>query len=120
MGALTIVPIFHGWLTQGPASPVMAMCFMVVITIPLALVTGPQTAMLAELFPARTRYSAAALPHNLAAGWIGGLLPFLITLINDQVGSPLAGLWYPTLLLVIAFVVGLRYLPETRGTDLRR
>ena len=92
----------------------------ILITLPLALVTGPQTALLAELFPARTRYSAAALPHNLAAGWVGGLLPFIITLINDQTGNPLAGLWYPTLFLTIAFVVGWRYLPETRGTDLSR
>ena len=91
---------------------------MVLITIPLALVTGPQTAILAELFPAKTRYSAAALPHNLAAGWIGGLLPFFITLINDASGNPLAGLWYPTLFLATAFIVGLKYLPETRGTDL--
>lgn len=120
IGALTILPIFSGWLTQGPGSPGLAILFMVMITIPLALVTGPQTAMLAELFPARTRYSAAALPHNLAAGWIGGLLPFFITLINDQVGSPLAGLWYPTVFLAIAFLVGLRYLPETRGCDLSR
>jgi MFS family permease len=120
IGALTILPIFSGWLSQGPDSPGLAILFMIVITLPLALVTGPQTAMLAELFPARTRYSAAALPHNLAAGWIGGLLPFFITLINDQVGSPLAGLWYPTVFLAIAFVVGLRYLPETRGTDLSR
>jgi len=120
IGALTILPIFSGWLSQGPASSGWAVLFMIVITIPLALVTGPQTAMLAELFPARTRYSAAALPHNLAAGWIGGLLPFFITLINDQVDSPLAGLWYPTVFLAIAFIVGLRYLPETRGTDLSR
>ena len=37
--------------------------------IAIALITGPQTATLAEMFPARTRYTAAALPHNLSAGW---------------------------------------------------
>ena len=41
---------------------------LLAITLPLALVVGPQTALLAELFPARTRNSAATLPHNLAAG----------------------------------------------------
>ena len=34
----------------------------------LALVTGPQTALLFKLFPARTRYTAVDLPCNLAAG----------------------------------------------------
>lgn len=120
LGALSILPVFHGWLTYGPHQMPIAMGLMILMTLPLALVTGPQTALLAELFPARTRYSAAALPHNLAAGWVGGLLPFVITLINDQTGHPLAGLWYPAVFLAIAFVVGLRYLPETRGTDLSR
>lgn len=118
LGACSILPVFNGWLNSGPAQMPLAMGLMILMTLPLALVTGPQTALLAELFPARTRYSAAALPHNLAAGWIGGLLPFVITLINEQIGNPLAGLWYPTLFLAVAFVVGLRYLPETRGTDL--
>jgi len=120
LGAISILPVFHGWLSSGPAQPWMAIGLMVLVTLPLALVTGPQTALLAELFPARTRYSAAALPHNLAAGWIGGLLPLIITLINEQTGNPLAGLWYPTVFLAIAFLVGLRYLPETRGTDLNQ
>ena len=118
LGASSLLPVFQGWLTHGPANTAIAIGLMILITIPLALVTGPQTAILAELFPAKTRYSAAALPHNLAAGWIGGLLPFFITLINDASGNPLAGLWYPTLFLATAFIVGLKYLPETRGTDL--
>lgn len=119
MGALCLLPVFNGWLSTTSATETWrAALLMILITVPLALVTGPQTALLAELFPARTRYSAAALPHNLSAGWIGGLLPFIITLINDQVGNPLAGLWYPTILLTLAFLVGLKYLPETRGVDL--
>ncbi len=122
IGCLSIYPVFHQWLvlSQIPANALFwpAAVLMVVLTVPLALVTGPQTALLAELFPARTRYSAAALPHNLAAGWIGGLLPFIITLINDRSGDPLAGLWYPTFLLGLAFVVALRWLPETQGRDL--
>jgi MFS family permease len=120
LGACSILPVFHGWLSSGPEHTSMAVGLMVIMTLPLALVTGPQTALLAELFPARTRYSAAALPHNLAAGWVGGLLPFVITLINDQTGNPLAGLWYPAIFLGVAFAVGLRYLPETRGVDLSR
>ena len=126
LGCLTLYPVFSAWLslTQETADVTgifwAAAGLMLLITVPLALVIGPQTALLAELFPARTRYSAAALPHNLAAGWIGGLLPFFVTLINERTGDPLAGLWYPTLLLVLAFLVAWRWLPETRGTDLSR
>ena len=124
IGCLSIYPVFYQWLalSQAPANAVFwpAALLMVLLTVPLALVTGPQTALLAELFPARTRYSAAALPHNLAAGWIGGLLPLIITLINEQNGNPLAGLWYPTVLLSLALLVALRWLPETRGNDLSK
>ena len=121
LGALCIQPVFSGWLAlSAPENNLQAGLLMVLMTLPLALVTGPQTALLAELFPARTRYSAAALPHNLSAGWVGGLLPFVITLINDTTGSALAGLWYPTVLLSLAFLVGLKYLPETRGIDLSK
>jgi hypothetical protein len=86
--------------------------------IAVALITGPQTAVLAELFTARTRYTAAALPHNLSAGWIGGLSPFMVTLLSVQAGDALAGLWYPVGMLIFASVVGLLFLPETRDVEL--
>ena len=93
---------------------------LIALAIPLALVVGPQTALLAELFPARTRNSAATLPHNLAAGWIGGLLPLIVTWLNKEFASQLAGLWYPTLFLAIAATLAILYLPETRKVDLNR
>ena len=123
LGCVTLYPVFTQWLSlssQMPNGFGTAALLMMLITLPLALVTGPQTALLAELFPARTRYSAAALPHNLSAGWIGGLLPLIVTYINDRTGDPLAGLWYPTILLGLALLVAIRWLPETRGCDLNR
>ena len=86
----------------------------------LALVVGPQTALLAELFPAKSRNSAATLPHNLAAGWIGGLLPLIVTWLNQHWGSNVIGLWYPTIFLVMAGLVALIYLPETHRINLAK
>lgn len=91
---------------------------LLVLVVALACITGPQTATLAELFPARTRYSAVALPHNLAAGWIGGLSPFMVTWLSVRAGDALAGLWYPAGLLIAASVVGLLFLPEVRNRPL--
>jgi MFS family permease len=84
----------------------------------LGLVVGPQTALLAELFPAKSRNSAATLPHNLAAGWIGGLLPLIVTWINHQSDNNITGLWYPTTFLAVAGVVALLHLPETKTVKL--
>jgi len=96
----------------------MIFLLLLIPLMAVALITGPQTATLAELFPAQTRYTAVALPHNLSAGWIGGLSPFMITLISVNAGVPSAGLWYPVGLLIMASVVGLLFLPETRNTPL--
>jgi MFS family permease len=119
LGAVSILPVYFG-LRQFAATPWLLFVLLLVPVLALALVTGPQTALLSELFTARTRYTAVGLPHNLAAGWIGGLSPFFVTLIADRSGSALTGLFYPAALLVIALVTACLFLPETRAVDLGR
>jgi MFS family permease len=112
----------RGWVEKADSAQVnrfMLFLLLIVPVIAVALITGPQTAVLAELFNARTRYSAAAVPHNLSAGWIGGLSPFMVTLLSVQAGDALAGLWYPVGMLIVASIVGLLFLPETSDVDLR-
>lgn len=110
-----------GWAEQADpqqGSRLMVFLLLLVPVAAVALITGPQTATLAELFPARMRYTAVALPHNLSAGWIGGLSPFMITLFSVKAGNAWSGMWYPVGLLAMAFVIGLVFLPETRNTSL--
>lgn len=117
LGTASILPVYAG-LQQLAQQPVLVFGLLLIPVLAVALVTGPQTALLSELFPARTRYTAVGLPHNLAAGWIGGLSPYMVTLIAEKSGSALMGLGYPTALLLVALVVGYFFLPETRGADL--
>ena len=128
LGAAFILPAFYLLKNIGmeylnnPADTlnlILIGALLISLSLALALVVGPQTAMLAELFPAKTRNSAATLPHNLAAGWIGGLLPLIVTWLNQRWQSDSAGLWYPTVFLASAAIVTLLYLPETRKTNLR-
>lgn len=120
-GSLVIFPVFQGLLHYGmqpePDMTRLALLLLVLV-VPLACITGPQTATLPELFPARTRYSAVALPHNLSAGWIGGMSPLMVTWLGVHFGNPLAGLWYPTGLLILASLVGIFFLPEVRDRPL--
>ncbi len=127
LGAIFIQPAFHmlqvfsAQYLQSPhsVSPLMLIGFVLTcLSLALALVVGPQTALLAELFPAKTRNSAATLPHNLAAGWIGGLLPLIITWLNQKWESDVAGLWYPIIFLAVGAIVAFIYLPETRDNSL--
>jgi len=120
-GELTDSLKSHGWVEKADSAQVNSLMLFLLLIVPVvavALITGPQTAVLAELFTARTRYSAAAVPHNLSAGWIGGLSPFMVTLLSVQAGDALAGLWYPVGMLILASVIGLLFLPETRDVDL--
>ena len=119
LGAIFIHPAYQLLQMFGQTSNlIMIVLVLTSLSLALALVIGPQTALLAELFPAKTRSSAATFPHNLAAGWIGGLLPLIVTWLNQKWSSDVAGLWYPTIFLASGAIVALLYLPETRKTNL--
>jgi MFS family permease len=123
LGTILIQPAYQflqALSQQGSPDYFLMAVTLITITLPLALVVGPQTALLAELFSAKTRNSAATLPHNLAAGWIGGLLPLIVTWLNKEFSSQLAGLWYPTIFLAIAAGLAIFFLPETKKVDLTK
>jgi MFS family permease len=121
LGALFIYPAFqllaflgNSYLAyKNPVTLLSLASILIFLFCLLALVVGPQTAILAELFPARNRNSAATLPHNLAAGWIGGLLPFSVTWLNQFWGDDLAGLWYPTIFLGLSGITAFYFFPES-------
>ena len=123
LGTILIQPAYQFLQTlsqQGVPDYFLMSATLIILTFPLALVVGPQTALLAELFSARTRNSAATLPHNLAAGWIGGMLPLIVTWLNKEFSSQIAGLWYPTIFLAIAAGLAIFFLPETKKIDLTK
>jgi MFS family permease len=66
---------------------------------------GPVAALLAEMFPARIRYSSMSIPYHLGTGYFGGFLPFISALIIARTGDPYAGLWYTWIVVVVAFLV---------------
>jgi MFS family permease len=123
LGATLILPAFYLLEKIGQDAnynnPIIIIGVILIgLSAILALVVGPQTALLAELFPAKSRNSAATLPHNLAAGWIGGLLPLIVTWLNQHWTSNIAGLWYPTLFLMTAAIIAIIKLPETNKASL--
>jgi len=121
LGALLIYPSFaslqmlgFSYIQSGSRAPLIGIgLILMMLSLFLALVVGPQTALLAELFPAKNRCSAATLSHNLAAGCIGGLLPLVVTWLNQTLGNNLLGLCYPISFLIIASITGIYCLPET-------
>ncbi|SPD67189.1 Sugar transporter (plasmid) [Cupriavidus taiwanensis] len=110
-----------GWPERAdPARMNTPMVFMLLLVpiLFLAMVYGPMAAFMVELFPARVRYTSLSLPFHLGAGWVGGMLSFVVTAMNVSSGDVYFGLWYPVVIAGLAFVIGMVFVPETRGRDL--
>jgi hypothetical protein len=82
----------------------------------VTMVYGPIAAMLVEMFPARIRYTSMSLPYHIGNGWFGGFLPATAFAIVAAKGNIFSGLWYPIVIALVAFVIGMLFVKETRGT----
>ncbi|WP_417621833.1 MFS transporter [Parasphingorhabdus sp.] len=71
-----------------------------------ALNYGSVAALLAEMFPAKIRYSSMSIPYHIGAGYFGGFLPLIAGYIVARSGDVYAGLWYTWIFVAIALVVG--------------
>ncbi|MCC9173750.1 MFS transporter [Arthrobacter sp. zg-Y179] len=88
-----------------------------VLTIGLGLSYGPQSAMYAEMFPARVRYSGVSIGYALGAILGGAFAPTIAqALLNETGWSPSIGL-YIMVLCVVSFVA-VSMVKETKGNDL--
>jgi MFS family permease len=77
---------------------------------------GPVAALLAEMFPARIRYSSMSIPYHIGTGYFGGFLPFISQYIVARTGNPYAGLWYTMAVVAMALLVTIFGLQEEDAT----
>lgn len=92
-------------------------CLLVMI-LGAALTCGPGAGWLAELFPTRIRYTSLSVPYHLTSAWFGGFMPLTAAWLVARSGDVLAGLWYPVVVMGVMFLLALRWMPETRGSEL--
>ncbi|MBX7200137.1 MAG: MFS transporter [Rhodospirillaceae bacterium] len=97
----------------------LTLLVLVCLMIPATMVYGPSAALLAELFPAKVRYTSLSLPYHIGTGWFGGFLPTVAFAIVAATGDIYSGLWYPLVGAAVSFVAGLLVLPETKNGDIR-
>ncbi len=95
-----------------------AIAILWVLVIYVTMVYGPIAAALVEFFPTRIRYTAMSLPYHIANGWFGGLLPPTAFAMVAATGDIYYGLWYPIVIALVTFVVGLLFVPETKDRDI--
>jgi MFS family permease len=97
----------------------MATLILLIMVIYVTMVYGPIAAFLVEMFPTKIRYTSMSLPYHIGNGWFGGMLPLLATAIVAATGDIYAGLWYPIGVAVMTLIIGVVFLRDTLGVDLR-
>ncbi len=118
VGDATILkqPTIGGLLGDSRGLTVIGLLFVLVLYV--TMVYGPIAALLVELFPTRIRYTGMSLPYHIGNGWFGGFLPPTAFAIVAASGDIFAGLWYPIVVALMTFVIGLIFMPETKDRDI--
>jgi MFS transporter, MHS family, proline/betaine transporter len=74
--------------------------------------------IMVELFPARLRVTGSSIGFNIAQALIGGPGPFIAASIAAAVAVTVAPAFYLVAVAAVAFLLLLRFLPETQGVSL--
>lgn len=112
--ALWAVPM---WFLIDTANIFWYFVALFVLTIGLGLSYGPQSALYAEMFPARVRYSGVSIGYALGAILGGAFAPLIAALLLEETGHS----WSIGIYIVVISLISLAavsFVKETRGVDL--
>jgi MFS family permease len=96
----------------------MSLLILFIMLIYVTMVYGPIAAFLVEMFPTKIRYTSMSLPYHIGNGWFGGMLPLLATALVAAKGDIYYGLWYPIVVALMTFVIGLIFLRDNKNESL--
>nr|WP_089399522.1 MFS transporter [Noviherbaspirillum humi] len=96
----------------------MVLLLLTILVLYVTMVYGPIAAMLVEMFPTRIRYTSMSLPYHIGNGWFGGLLPTTAFALVAYKGDIYYGLWYPIIIALATFVIGMLFIRETKDRNI--
>ncbi|MDF3983885.1 MFS transporter [Luteibacter sp. PPL554] len=96
----------------------MLVLLLAILVIYVTMVYGPIAAWLVEMFPTRIRYTSMSLPYHIGNGWFGGFVPTIGFMLVAWKGDIYYGLWYPVIVALMTFVIGLLFVRETKDRSL--
>ncbi len=114
LGFITAWPLF-GLMHQ--PDPLLVFAGQLGAAVFVGFFTAAFPALIVESTPAEVRCTAVALGYNLSIGIVGGLTPFLATLLVAYSGHPLAPAFLIMAAASVAFAAALSF-PETLGKPL--
>ncbi|MDD9331439.1 MAG: MFS transporter [Wolbachia sp.] len=86
----------------------------ILFIVPIAASLGPVSALMCELFPTRVRYSGFGLSRNIAAGFFGGLAPFICITITKITGQETSASFY----IIFCALTGLIAISQIKKKDI--
>jgi MFS family permease len=96
----------------------MLILLLALLVLYVTMVYGPIAAWLVEMFPTRIRYTSMSLPYHIGNGWFGGFVPTIGFMLVAWKGDIYYGLWYPIVVALMTFVIGLLFVKETKDVDI--
>ncbi|GAB7532560.1 MFS transporter [Pseudomonas sp. 3A(2025)] len=115
--ALLIVAVLPSFLMASSGSFAASVLGVMLLAIGAVLSGVVTAALLSEVFPTRTRYTASAITYNMAYTLFGGTAPLVATWLISTTGSNLAPAFYLVAVALLALIGGLA-LPETSRISL--
>jgi MFS transporter, MHS family, proline/betaine transporter len=108
-GAILLMsyPLF-AWMVSTPTLQTLV-CVQIVLGVLGAAYMGPLPALMADLFPTRTRTTGLSISYSFAVAIFGGFAPFTSTWLIQVTGSSVA----PSFYLIFAAVISLSALALT-------
>ena len=100
--AVTTYPLFFlltSWPTVG-----MLMFVQALVGLLLAAALGPVPALLADIFPTKTRGTGLALSYNFSVTVFGGFAPLIVTLLIEKLHNKMAPSFYVMATAAISIV----------------
>jgi MFS family permease len=114
----SIVKVNGSFSALGNFAALKLIGILTILVLFVTAVYGPIAAALVEFFPTRIRYTAMSLPYHIGNGWFGGFLPPTAFAMVAATGDIYFGLWYPIVIALGTFVIGLLFVPETKDRDI--
>jgi MHS family proline/betaine transporter-like MFS transporter len=114
--AVVSLPMFALLATEAPVAAVLGMAVFGVFQ---AMVNVNGVVILVELFPAATRVSGSAIGYNLGLALIAGPGPLIAAALAAATDGGITPGLYVGAVALVAGLVLLRWLTETRGRPLR-
>ena len=104
-----VYPLFV-WIDSGTV--IAASVALIIFALTNGCIQGAMPVAMADMFPARLRFSGMAIGYNLTLALFGGTAPLVATWLIKETGHLTAPAWYLVVIAAVTFIVTLTIQPH--------